>query len=196
MLGPMSHLPFTKYYLGHPLRSNAGFTLIELIIVTSIVAILLAVGVPSFKYVTQANRSSSEINGLLGDMQFARAEAIREGQTVTVCPSVDQASCSVSTSWQTGWLVYSDTGVPPAPASILKIQKAFSGLDTLKSDNGIKSVTFSRDGFAFGLGPNPVTFTLHDSTVNAQYTRCLSLSIIGALSTQIGGATTAENNPC
>ena len=148
----MSHLPFTKYYLGHPLRSNAGFTLIELIIVTSIVAILLAVGVPSFKYVTQANRSSSEINGLLGDMQFARAEAIREGQTVTVCPSIDQASCSVSTSWQTGWLVYSDTGVPPAPASILKIQKAFSGLDTLQSDNGIKSVTFSRDGFAFGLG--------------------------------------------
>ncbi len=129
-------------------------------------------------------------------MQFARAEAIREGQTVTICPSIDQASCSVSTTWQTGWLVYSNTGGAPAPASILKIQKAFSGQDTLQSDNGITSVTFSRDGFAFGLGASPVTFTLHASPSNAQYTRCLSLSIIGALSTQIGGATTAENKPC
>jgi type IV fimbrial biogenesis protein FimT len=196
MLGHMSHLPFTKHYSAHPPRSTAGFTLVELITVSTIVAILLAIGVPSFKYVTQANRSSSEINGLLGDMQFARAEAIREGQTVTVCPSTDQASCSGTASWQTGWLVYSNTGGAPTPASILKMQKTFSGLDTLQSDHGITAVTFSRDGFAFGLGPNPITFTLHDSTANAQYTRCLSLSIVGALSTQIGGATTAENKPC
>jgi type IV fimbrial biogenesis protein FimT len=193
MLRPMSHLAFTKHSSAHP-RSNAGFTLIELITVSTIVAILLAIGVPSFRYVTQANRSTSEINGLLGDMQFARAEAIREGQTVTVCPTTDQASCSGTTTWDTGWLVYSDTGVAPTPASILKIQKGFSA-DKLQSDNGITAVTFSREGFAFGL-PKPITFTLHDSTANAQYTRCLSLTIVGALSTQIGGANTVEGKPC
>jgi type IV fimbrial biogenesis protein FimT len=193
MLRPMSHLAFTQHYSASP-RSNAGFTLIELITVSTIVAILLAIGVPSFRYVTQANRSTSEINGLLGDLQFARAEAIREGQTVTVCPTTDQASCSGTTSWQTGWLVYSNTGVAPTPASILKVQKGFSA-DNLQSDNGITAVTFSREGFAQGL-PNPITFTLHASPANAQYTRCLSLTIVGALSTQVGGATTLEGNPC
>jgi type IV fimbrial biogenesis protein FimT len=196
MLGHMTHLAFTKQYLAHPLRSHAGFTLIELITVTSIVAVLLAIGIPSFKYVTQANRSSSEINGLLGDLQFARAEAIREGQWVTVCPSADLANCTSTTAWQGGWIVFSDpanNGTVTANA-ILKVQRGFSGLDTLQSNNAVKKVTFSRDGFAFGL-PNAITFTLL-SSANAQYTRCLSLTIVGALSTQIGGALTAENKTC
>jgi len=182
-------------------RTNAGFTLIELLTVTVIVAILLAIAAPSFRYVTTANRASSEINGLLGDMQFARAEAIREGQPVTICASTDGVTCAgAGTTWQTGWLVFSDIGPNPGvisapPDSVLKFQKPFSGQDTLQSDQGVFLVTFSRDGFALSL-PNPVTFTLHDSTSNAQYTRCLSLTIVGALSTQIGGALTAEGNAC
>jgi hypothetical protein len=65
----------------------------------------------------------------------------------------------------------------------------------LQSDNNIKAVSFSRDGFSLNL-PSAITFTLHDSTTNAQYTRCLSLTIIGALSTQIGGKQTAEGTTC
>ena len=53
----------------------AGFTLFELIIVIGISGILAAMGVASFKYVTTANRISTEINGLLGDLQYARSEA-------------------------------------------------------------------------------------------------------------------------
>jgi type IV fimbrial biogenesis protein FimT len=196
MLRPMSHLAFTKHYSAHP--RSAGFTLIELITVSTIVAILLAIGVPSFRYVTQANRSTSEINGLLGDLQFARAEAIREGQTVTVCPSTNQTSCSGGPSWQGGWIVFSDSpviGTVDGNDAILKVQRGFTGLDTLQPDNGITAVTFSREGFAFGL-PNQITFTLHDSTANAQYTRCLSLTIVGALSTQIAGVNTAEGIAC
>src|ERR1700674_3308449 len=97
-------------------RRDAGFTLIEILITITIVAILLAIAAPSFRYVTTANRASSEINGLLGDMQLARAEAIREGQTVTICATVDQATCVGPgvVLWRTGWLVFSDpanTGV-------------------------------------------------------------------------------------
>jgi type IV fimbrial biogenesis protein FimT len=176
----------------------SGFTLVELMITISVAAILVAVGVPSFRYVTTSNRVSSEINGLLGDMQFARAEAIREGQTVTVCASANGATCSGSTNWKTGWLVFSDTGVIgtlDGTDPLLKMQRTFSGQDTLQTNHNISAVTFSREGFAQAL-PSPVTFTLHDSTANAQYTRCLSLTIVGALSTQVGGARTAENLAC
>jgi type IV fimbrial biogenesis protein FimT len=168
-------------------RSSAGFTLIELIMVMSVVAVLLTIGVPSFKYVTSSNRASTEINTLLGDMQFARAEAIREGRPVKVCASTDSAICSNSATWNTGWVVLSGT-------TLLRVQSAFAQ-DSLTADNTINSVSFSREGFTMGL-PGAITFTLHDPSTNAQYTRCLSLSVIGALSTQIGGKTTAAGGTC
>jgi type IV fimbrial biogenesis protein FimT len=173
---------------GEP-RRNPGFTLVEMMIVTSIVAILLAIGVPSFRYVTTSNRATTEINGLLGDLQFARAEAIREGQQIDVCATTNGSSCVTSgTTWNNGWLVMSGT-------NILRIQPAFTSLDTLQSDHSIKVVSFSREGFSSGL-PSAITFTLNDSTSNAQYRRCLSVTIIGALSTQIGGKQTAEGTTC
>jgi type IV fimbrial biogenesis protein FimT len=170
-------------------RRNPGFTLVELMVVTSIVVLLLAIGVPSFRYVTSSNRATTEINGLLGDLQFARSEAIREGQQINVCASTDGATCIASgTTWNTGWLVMSGT-------NILRVQPAFNSTDTLQSDHSIKAVSFSRDGFSLNL-PSAVTFTLHNSTSNAQFTRCLSLTIVGALSTQIGGKQTAEGTTC
>jgi type IV fimbrial biogenesis protein FimT len=196
----MSNLPFKNdQSRGGVTCRNAGFTLLELMIVISIAAILMSIGMPAFKYVTNSNRATSEINGLLGDMQFARGEAIREGQTVTICATANGTSCAgAGSTWQTGWLVFSDTGtigVIGGTDYVLKMQKSFSSTDTLTSDHTINLVTFSRDGFAMSL-PSAVTFTLHTTPVASQYTRCLSLTIVGALSTQIGGATTAENNPC
>jgi type IV fimbrial biogenesis protein FimT len=181
------------------LRHGSGFTLIELLMTITVASILLAIGVPSFRYVTWANRASGEINGLLGDLQLARGEAIREGQTVTVCASTDGATCSNSVNWETGWIVFSDG--PPLGAingndALLKVQRTFlPSADTLTANHAVTLVTFSREGFAQGL-PSAVTFTLHTAPVNAQYTRCLSATIVGALSTQIGGNLTAENNPC
>ncbi|HEY2677669.1 MAG TPA: GspH/FimT family pseudopilin [Steroidobacteraceae bacterium] len=179
-----------------PARRTAGFTLLELMISVGVAAILLTIGVPSFRYVTKSNHSSAEINGLLGDMQFARGEAIREGQNVTICASSNGATCNGTINWHDGWIVFSGTSPPgPAVGSIQKIQPGFSTTDTLTADNAIKQVVFSREGFTASL-PGAVTFTLHDSTANPQFTRCLSATIVGALSTQIGGKLTAENNPC
>jgi type IV fimbrial biogenesis protein FimT len=171
------------------LRRSPGFTLVEMMVVCGVVGILLAIGVPSFRYVTNSNRATTEINGLLADLQFARSEAIREGQQIDVCATTNGSSCVASgTTWDTGWLIKSGT-------NILRIQPGFTGGDSLQSDNSIKAVSFSREGFASGL-PSAITFTLHDSSSNSQYTRCLSLTIIGALSTQIGGKQTAEGTTC
>jgi type IV fimbrial biogenesis protein FimT len=169
-----------------------GFTMVELIVVVCIVGILMAVGAPSYRYFTTANRMSSEINGLLGDMQFARAEAIREGQTVSLCASTDGATCSGVATWTTGWIVFSDPGAPfgtldAATDRVLRIQKSLSSGDKLTADNTISAVTFSREGFALQL-PGTVTMALKDSTSNVAYTRCLALTIVGALQTQIHGA--------
>ena len=179
---------------------SSGFTLVELVVVCTIVGILLAVGVPSYRYVTTANRVASEINGLLGDLQFARAEAIREGQRITVCPTSDNTTClTTGSSWKTGWLVFTDLGtagvINNTTDQVLRKQSSFTSSDTLTIDNSILYLSFNRNGFMMNAAGG-VTFTLSDANANAQYTRCLSATLVGALSTQRSGQTTAESNPC
>ena len=168
------------------MNTQTGFTLTELIVVMMIVAILTGIGVPSYKYVTTANRVSSEVNALLGDMQYARSEAIREGQTITVCTaSVNGTSClgAANTTWQTGWIVFSDANgdqtVQSATEPVLRVKNAFSGGDKFTST--VNAVTFNREGFAVALPNAGVLVTLHDSSNTATYTRCLQITMVGTV---------------
>lgn len=154
-------------------------------ITVAIVAILLAIGIPSFKYVSTSNRMSGEINNLLGDMQLARASAIQQGQTVTICASVDHATCSGAGAWNTGWILFGGIGDPSNTNPIIRVQTAFSGSDTLAASGPTSAVTFNREGFALNLPAGGVMFTLHESTDNSAYTRCLQSTVVGALSTLI-----------
>ncbi|HWG31607.1 MAG TPA: GspH/FimT family pseudopilin [Steroidobacteraceae bacterium] len=169
---------------------EAGFTLTELMVTLTIVAILTGIGVPSYKYITKSDRVSTEINALLGDLQFARAEAIREGQTVNVCPAADTnyTSCATTAdSWTGGWLVWTDldgNGTLDA-GEVLRVGQAFSAhgsTDTLGWNGTVTAVAFNREGFASALG-GPTAYTLHDSTSNPNYTRCLTLQISGLATT-------------
>ena len=174
---------------GPSTKRISGFTLIETLTVITIVAILLTVGMPMFTYVSNANRMSSEVNGLLGDMLYARSEAIKEGQTVSVCssanPSAAAPTCSGSTAWQSGWIVFSDVngnGAVGAGDTILRIQRPFSASDTFNANNAMSVVTFNREGFALGLA-NSILVSLHAVVPNASTTRCLAISIVGQLKT-------------
>jgi len=175
-------------------NTQHGFTVIEMVITMTIVAILVGIGVPGYRYVTTANRMSGEINGLLGDLQFARAEAVKEGQTVSVCATNDGSTCLGSSTWTGGWLVFSDTGAlgsVDGTDQLLRVQKSLTNGDTLVADTaGFGVITFNREGFARGM-PGQVYLKLHDSTSNTQYTRCVAITVVGAFSTQkYGGGCT------
>ena len=135
--------------------AQTGFTLLELLMTIAIAAIVATLGIPSFQYVTNSNRVAGEVNGLLGDLQFARAEAIKEGQPVTVCLSKGGTTCDTTGSaWQSGWIVYSNpagTGsntTIPAAGSILRAQSTFTGTDTFVAAPGFSSITYNREGYA------------------------------------------------
>lgn len=59
-----------------PRRARRGFTMIELFVGVAIVAIILALGVPSLRNWLVAQRVSSVATELVTDMRYARAEAI------------------------------------------------------------------------------------------------------------------------
>lgn len=90
------------------MKHQSGFTLIELLIVIAIAGVLLGLGVPSLRDTIQSNRVAAISNDLIGVLQFARSEAIRRGEDVTVCSTSDQATCSGG--WSDGWLVRNAAG--------------------------------------------------------------------------------------
>jgi type IV fimbrial biogenesis protein FimT len=166
--------------------------MVELVIVMTIVAILLAISIPSYRYVTNGNRIAAEINGLLGDMQYARAEAVKEGQTVTVCVSVNGLTCSAgNVNWQNGWIVFADVNgdqiFNAATDTLLRVQVAFTSTDTFMANNSLAAVTFNREGFATG-GPAGVPagtlISLHATPISNGSTRCLAVTQVGLLTVQ------------
>ena len=90
------------------MQRQTGFNITELMVVVAIVDILLSVGVPSYRYITNSYRMSAEMNALVGDLMYARAEAIKEGQPVAICVSADGLTCSGATTWANGWIVFPD----------------------------------------------------------------------------------------
>jgi type IV fimbrial biogenesis protein FimT len=180
------------------MKAQSGMTMTELVVVMAIVGILVSIGAPSYKYVTNSNRMSAEVNTLLGDMQFARSEALREGRTVIICISANTTSCSSSTSytWQSGWAVFSDVnndGVLGANDPVLRVQKPFVSTDDFQdAAKTVTQVKFNREGFATGLPNAGALLVLHDSSARKTWTRCLSISMVGMLLTQ----TNATNSSC
>ena len=170
-----------------------GFTLIELLVVIAIAAILTGLAAPSISKMFQTNRVQTEGSGFVSDLMFARSEAIKRGQGVSVCASADGASCSNSNTWNTGWIVFSDTtqcspSTPTGTQTPLRVRTGFKGSDTFTASYPTtfvnNCVSFNRDGFASNLGGNAkVLFTLHASPVSTLTTRCVAVNLTGRITT-------------
>ena len=171
-------------------KRAAGVTLLELMVVVAVAAVLLGIAVPSFVGMTQTNRVAGEINALSGDLQFARAEAIKEGLPVTICTSSNGSSCQGSSSWSKGWIVFSDlngTQTVDTGDVVLRKQIPWTNSDTFIADNSTAAVTYSRDGFAIAL-PGTVTWKLHTQPLNAAASRCVAVNIAGRQQVQKTGS--------
>lgn len=69
---------------GRAPRPTVGVTLVELLVGIAILAIVLALGVPSMREWMISQRVSSISNELVTDLQLARSEAIRRGKATFV----------------------------------------------------------------------------------------------------------------
>jgi type IV fimbrial biogenesis protein FimT len=82
---------------------DLGFTIIELMIVTVVLAILLGLAVPNMRTLILNNRLTTQANNLLADLQFARTESVKRSVPINV------SSVSGGVDWGTqGWRVWMD----------------------------------------------------------------------------------------
>ncbi len=181
-------------------RLRRGFTLIELLVVVAIAAILTGLAAPSISKMFQANRVQTEAGSFVSDLMFARSEAIKRGQGVSLCASSNGTSCLNTNTWQSGWIVFVDTNlcnpVPTASTVLTPLRKraGFRGTDTLvaTTPSTTNCVNFNRDGFSSNLGTTQAIFTLHTATASTLTTRCVSVDLGGRIATQ----TTSTSTSC
>lgn len=160
-----------------------GFTIIELMITLAIAAILMALAVPSYQYITKTIRMSGQLDALVGDIRYARSEAMKEGRDIEICASTDHAICSESASWQTGWIVQ-----PVGTSTPLRVRQAFAGSETLAASDATLRLVFNREGFPGGIDNDGVTFMLQAVPDNPKLTRCLKVNLVGQLTSAAGDA--------
>ncbi|PLY17285.1 MAG: hypothetical protein C0631_00025 [Sedimenticola sp.] len=93
--------------MDRPVRPS-GFTLVELIVTIAIAAIILTIGIPSFRTLIANSTVTSEVNQLVAYMHLARSEAIKRGRNAVLCATSDGQTCSKSIEWQHGFMVFAD----------------------------------------------------------------------------------------
>ncbi len=84
------------------MRAQGGFSIIELMTVILIGAILVMLAIPSYTTFVKNNCLTTYANKLVSSLAFARIEAVKEHNTVTI-----QAKGG---NWNSGWDVKNATG--------------------------------------------------------------------------------------
>ena len=85
----------TKYL---QLKSNIGFTLVELMVTIAITAIIAAIAAPSFSDLIKNNTVAAQGDELYAQIMLARSEAIKRSKTIVICTSRSGTACDETTS--------------------------------------------------------------------------------------------------
>ncbi|WP_237060495.1 GspH/FimT family pseudopilin [Microbulbifer sediminum] len=97
--------------------NQRGFTLIELMVTIAVLAIVVSIAAPNFATMINNNRSAALGEELAGAFNFARSEAVKRGDRVSICASNDGATCSAAGTWDQGWIVFSDSATTDSAAA-------------------------------------------------------------------------------
>lgn len=97
------------------MKSQNGFTLIELVITLAIVMVTLTIGVPSYQSVIENNRLALSTNSFIAALMLTRSEAIKRNTRVTLCKTIDRISCVADSTtdyeigYEKGWIIFAET---------------------------------------------------------------------------------------
>ncbi len=161
-------------------RQKKGFTLIELMVTVAAAAVLLSIGLPSFRTVIMDNRLVTQSNQFITSVNLARSSAVRFQRNATVCPSANFNAnvprCTATNDWSAGWIVWVDKdrdSVTDA-TEVISIFGPSNG-DMTFSSVGSAGLTYDARGFSLAGGDD---LTLCDSRT-AETGRLIRINAVG-----------------
>ncbi len=128
-----------------------GFTLIEMMLVISILAILAMVAVPSFREASLGNKLAAVSNNLLASVQLARSEAIKRNRAIRLCASANGTTCAGAGGWHQGWIV-----LDPTTNAVYQHQQPLSSELRVSQAGGTAALNFQ----PIGVGATAATLTV------------------------------------
>jgi type IV fimbrial biogenesis protein FimT len=148
-------------------KNSTGFTLIELMVVVTVLIILATVAVPSFKDLMANQRIKSASYELFSSLLTARSEAIKRNNNVTIA--------SASGGWQAGWTITTAGGT---------VIKEHSALSNIVISDAPASLTFRRTGRLTATASPSFQFDV--DPVDTDFIRCISIDLSGLPKTAKG----------
>ena len=172
-----------------------GFTLIELMVTLTVLAIVLSLAAPSFASLLASNRMATQTNELIGALNLARSEAVRRSQPVTLL--------AANANYSKGWKVFPDangngaaaSATDPADGLPIRENSAFGGTVTLKrqtctgspctyadsTEADITYLVFNERGGISAIS-TPAYFKVCDPSRTSIKGRLLQVNLVGKIS--------------
>lgn len=154
-------------------RRVTGFTLLELMVTVSIMAILAAIAFPSFQSSMRSNRVATTSNELLASLSLARSEGIKTTRGGGVCASADGSNCGAD--WNQGWMVWTEKngdGVHDNDETVVRYSQGKPMLQVAAS-----AATIAFDGRGRIVG-SPATIGVVPAGVTVPV-RCVEINVTG-----------------
>jgi type IV fimbrial biogenesis protein FimT len=171
---------------GHAPAPARGVTLIELLVTIVVLGVLLAMGLPSLRDFLVGNRLSSNVNGFIGLVNYARSEAIVRNQDVVVCPkSASTIACASTATWNTleiqAFVDEDGDGERDAAEVLLKTMAAVDPTDGETGFEGPADGTliFGSAGFARTAQSFKIYAKSSDAAYQARFGRTVCISKAG-----------------
>lgn len=181
------------------MREIRGFTLIEAMVVISIIAILLAIGVPNMRDLLERNAVAGHVNGFVGAVNFSRSEALKRGISIVMCRSSNADTTAAPTclgsdkNWEGGWIVFADrngdTQMATASSDVLlRVQGRLTDSGGI-SQNPASILVFRPTGL-MSSGISSITFD--SRSLSTQQRRLVCLTIGGRTRLIVNSSDTCE----
>jgi len=151
-------------------KPSTGVTLIESLVALAVLAIMLALALPSMRGLMERQRTASTINELIVAIQLARSIAITRRTVAVICPSHDGRRCTRGIDWSQGWIVFDApdrAGQPTADSRIEQhVDRGAVPALQIHASTGRRALRYQALGFSGGS--NLTLRICRDDTLHAR----------------------------
>lgn len=128
---------------------SRGFTLIELIIVITVLSILLGIAMPNLRGPIARNQLLGQAHELASALSLARSEAVTRGSHAGVCASANGKTCSNdSDDWASYALVFIDEDRGSDFDGAEPVVRAYAVNDEVRQSTTVAAFYFRENGFS------------------------------------------------